>query len=89
MVQELAHVLFLEDTIKTPKWKELFIEQMRNYPKLDSGVNLEKRRKKYLTTDIENHGRLVQLDFLQKIYPKSWALASCEEDVKEIKELIS
>ncbi len=87
MVQELAHVLFLEDTIKSSKSKELFVAQMRNYPKLDSDASLEKRRKKYLTTDIEKHGRLVQLDFLQKIYPKSWALAWCEEDVKEIKGL--
>lgn len=89
MVQELAHVLFLEDVIKTPKRKELFMEQMRNYPKLDDEVSLENRRKKYLTTDIEKHGRLVQFDFLQQIYPKSWALAWCEEDIKEIKGLIS
>ncbi len=89
MVQELAHILFLENVIKTPKRKDHFVKQMRNYPKLDSDVSLEKRREKYLTTDIEKHGRLVQLDFLQKIYPKSWALAWCKEDVNEIKELIS
>lgn len=89
MVQELAHVLFLEDTIKSSKSKELFVNQMSNYPKLDDEVSLENRRKKYLTTDIEKHGRLVEVDFLQRIYPNSWALAWCEEDVKEVKELIS
>lgn len=82
MVQELAHILFLEDVIKIPKKKELFMTQMRNYPKLDGEVSLENRRKNYLRTDIEKHGRLVEADFLRSIYPNSWAEAWVKKDTE-------
>lgn len=84
VVQELAHVLFLEDVIKDNKRKKLFVEQMNNYPNMDDSLSSDDRQEKYLIADIEKHGRLVELDFLSKIYPDSWAEAWVKNDLVKV-----
>lgn len=83
-VQELAHILFLEDVSKDSKGRRLFLEQMKNYPKMNDDLSAGDRQTKYLTADIEKHGRLVELDFLSKIYPDSWAEAWVKYDLSKV-----
>lgn len=85
MVQEFAHILYLESVCKSEK-KDLFVKSLAGNPALDTDVD-SATRNEYLVSEIETHGRLVQVDFLRKVYPNSWALAWCESDLKKIMEL--
>ena len=81
MVQELAHILFLEDVVRDNKRKILFVKQMKDYPKMNDSLSIVDRQAKYLTVDIEKHGRMVEVDFLSRIYPNSWAEAWVKKDL--------
>ena len=85
MIQEFAHILYFESVCKSRN-KDLFIKSLVAYPSLDTDIDYATRNE-YLVSEIEIHGRLVQVDFLRKVYPNSWALAWCEHDFKRIKEL--
>lgn len=85
MIQEFAHVLYFESVCKSRN-KDLFIKSLVDYPSLDTDID-PAIRNVYLVSEIEIHGRLVQVDFLRKVYPNSWALAWCEDDLKKAKEL--
>lgn len=85
MVQEFAHILYVESVCRSDN-KIVFVQSFASYPVLDVDVDSH-NRDKYLATEIERHGRAVQVDFLRKVYPNSWALAWCEHDLKKIKEL--
>ncbi|HBC45347.1 MAG: hypothetical protein UX08_C0019G0012 [Candidatus Collierbacteria bacterium GW2011_GWB1_45_35] len=84
IVQELAHVLFLEDVLKSGDRKKYFLEQMANYPNVEVRVSDEDRQTKYLSTDIEQHGRRMELDFLSRIYPTSWTEAWVKHDLSMV-----
>ncbi len=85
MIQEFAHILYIQSVCRSHN-KNLFVQSFASYPILDVDVDSH-NRDKYLATEIERHGRAVQVDFLRKVYPNSWALAWCEHDLKRIKEL--
>lgn len=85
MIQEFAHILYIESVCRSDS-KNLFVQSFASYPILDVDTDSH-NRDKYLVTEIETHGRIVQVDFLRKVYPNSWALAWCEHDLKRIKEL--
>lgn len=85
MIQEFAHILYLESVCKSGN-KELFVKSLAGNSALDTDVD-SATRNEYLVSEIEIHGRMVQVDFLRKVYPNSWALAWCEHDLKRIKEL--
>ena len=85
MVQEFAHILYFLSVCNSDR-RNAFIKTMSDYVFADEDIG-SATREAYLVTEIERHGRVIELDFLIKVYPNSWALAWCEEDLKQIKEL--